>query len=45
MKPADSDSKPNSNRSDSRMTLEVIIAVGVFGWLAIGVVLMGLDIW
>lgn len=27
------------------MSLERIIAVGVFGWLALGVVLMGLDIW
>ena len=45
MKPADPDSKPNSTPPDSRMTLEVIIAVGVFGWLAIGMVLMGLDIW
>lgn len=45
MKPADSDSKPNSNRSDSRITLEAIISVGVFGWLAIGMVLMGLGIW
>ncbi|OQW37011.1 MAG: hypothetical protein A4E19_14865 [Nitrospira sp. SG-bin1] len=45
MKPADSDSKPNPNPSDSRITLETIISVGVFGWLTIGMVLMGLGIW
>jgi hypothetical protein len=28
-----------------RMNLETIISVGVFGWLAIGMVLMGLGIW
>jgi hypothetical protein len=45
MKPAESGSKPNPNQSDSRITLETIISVGVLGWLAIGVVLMGLGIW
>lgn len=45
MKSADSDSKPNPNPSDSGITLETIISVGVVGWLAIGMVLMGLGIW
>ncbi|MBX3330008.1 MAG: hypothetical protein KF722_06385 [Nitrospira sp.] len=45
MKSADSDSKPNPNPSDSGITLETIITVGVVGWLAIGMVLMGLGIW
>ena len=27
------------------MTLETLIAVGVFGWLIIGIVLMGLGVW
>lgn len=45
MKPADSDSKPNPSQSDSRITLEAIISVGVLGWLTIGMVLMGLGIW
>ncbi len=45
MKPGDPDSKPSPNQSDSRITLEAIISVGVVGWLAIGMVLMGLGIW
>jgi hypothetical protein len=45
MQPGDSDSKPGPNQSDSRITLEAIISVGVVGWLAIGMVLMGLGIW
>lgn len=28
-----------------RMTLEALIAAGVFGWLVIGMVMMGLGIW
>ncbi|GMV49598.1 MAG: hypothetical protein NBKEAIPA_00954 [Nitrospirae bacterium] len=27
------------------ISLETIIAVGVFGWMALGVVMMGLGIW
>jgi len=27
------------------MTLETIISIGVIGWLAIGMLLMGLGIW
>jgi hypothetical protein len=45
MKAADSDSKPHPKPSDSEITLELIISVGVLGWLAIGMVLMGLGIW
>ena len=45
MKSADSDSKPNPNPPDSRVTLETIISVGVVGWLVIGMVLMGLGVW
>ncbi|HWV44411.1 MAG TPA: hypothetical protein VN039_00045, partial [Nitrospira sp.] len=45
MKSADSESKPNPNPSDSGITLETIISVGVVGWLAIGMVLMALGIW
>jgi hypothetical protein len=33
------------NPSESRMSLETIISVGVLGWLAMGMVLMGLGIW
>ena len=35
----------NSNSLESGMTLETIISVGVLGWLAMGMVLMGLGIW
>lgn len=45
MKSVDSDSKPNPNPPDSRVTLETIISVGVVGWLVIGMVLMGLGVW
>jgi hypothetical protein len=30
---------------DKGISLETIIAVGVLGWLAIGMVMMGLGIW
>jgi len=39
------DSHQHSNPSESSMTLETIISVGVLGWLAMGMVLMGLGIW
>lgn len=45
MKPGDADSKPGSSQPESRITLEAIISVGVVGWLAMGIVLMGLGIW
>lgn len=45
MKSPDSDSKPNPNPSDTGIALETIISAGVIGWLAIGMVLMGLGIW
>jgi hypothetical protein len=31
--------------NDSRTSLETIIAVGLFGWLALSMTLMGLGIW
>lgn len=43
MKPLQTET--NSTTSQSRMTLETIISAGVFGWLAMGMVLMGLGIW
>lgn len=43
MKPLNADSK--NPPSESRVTLETIISVGVVGWLAMGIVLMGLGIW
>jgi hypothetical protein len=45
MNPQDSDSKHGPNQPDSGITLETIISAGVVGWLAIGMVLMGLGIW
>lgn len=39
------ESQQHSNSSESRMTLEAMISVGVLGWLAMGMVLMGLGIW
>lgn len=45
MKSGDSDPKPDPNPSDSGITFETIISVGVVGWLAIGMVLMALGIW
>jgi hypothetical protein len=32
-------------RVECFMTLENIISIGLLGWLAVGIVLMGLDIW
>lgn len=43
MKPVDTQAKVTA--SESRMTLEMIISLGVLGWLALGMVLMGLGIW
>lgn len=43
MKPLNAD--PENPASESRVTLETIISVGVIGWLAMGIVLMGLGIW
>jgi hypothetical protein len=43
MKSANSPTPPDS--PESRMTLESIISIGIVGWLAIGMVLMGLGIW
>ncbi len=39
-------SQPSSDKqSESTMSLETIIAVGLFGWLALSMTLMGLGIW
>jgi hypothetical protein len=43
MKPLETQVKATA--SESRVTLEMIISVGVLGWLAMGMVLMGLGIW
>ncbi|WP_274519517.1 hypothetical protein [Nitrospira moscoviensis] len=40
-----SEPQQNSNPSETGMTLETIISVGVLGWLFMGMVLMGLGIW
>ena len=37
--------KTEFEQGEQGMSLEAIISVGVFGWLAIGMVLMGLGIW
>jgi hypothetical protein len=36
---------PYPTKSESRMSLETVISIGVLGWLAMGMVLMGLGIW
>ena len=43
MKP-NTDSKPTPNPK-SGVELETIISVGIVGWLAMGIVLMGFGIW
>jgi len=43
MKPLDTQAKTAA--SESGVTLEAIISIGVLGWLAMGMVLMGLGIW
>jgi hypothetical protein len=35
----------SEKRSESTTSLETIIAVGLFGWLALSMTLMGLGIW
>lgn len=37
--------KTHAEESPRWISLETIIAVGVFGWMALGVVMMGLGIW
>lgn len=39
------ESQDNHRSTESKVTLETIISVGVLGWMAIGMVLMGLGIW
>lgn len=36
---------PSDNESNSTTSLETIIAIGLFGWLALSMTLMGLGIW
>lgn len=36
---------PVHEKSDSSLSLEAIIALGLFGWLTISMILMGLGIW
>ena len=40
-----SSQNPSEKRSESPTSLETIIAVGLFGWLALSMTLMGLGIW
>ena len=40
-----SSQKTPDEQSDSTTSLETIIAVGLFGWLALSMTLMGLGIW
>jgi hypothetical protein len=32
-------------KAGSSMSLETIIAMGLFGWIALSMILMGLEIW
>lgn len=32
-------------KTDTSMSLETVIAVGIFGWIALSMALMGLGIW
>lgn len=42
----DSKVTPAANhKADSSISLETVIAMGLFGWLALSVTLMGLGIW
>lgn len=34
-----------NNKSNTSMSLETVIAMGLFGWLALSMTLMGLGIW
>ncbi len=40
-----SSQQPSDNQSNSTTSLETIIALGLFGWLALSMTLMGLGIW
>lgn len=37
--------QPQAQAQEKGVSLETMIAVGVFGWLAFGMVMMGLGIW
>ncbi|HET9961471.1 MAG TPA: hypothetical protein VFQ34_03975 [Nitrospiraceae bacterium] len=39
------DSQIEAQEAPRGMSLETIIAVGVFGWMALGMVMMGLGLW
>ncbi|MCC2640068.1 MAG: hypothetical protein K0S45_481 [Nitrospira sp.] len=39
------DSQSRAEEAPRGLSLETIIAVGVFGWMALGVVMMGLGLW
>jgi hypothetical protein len=39
------DSQTEAQEAPRGMSLETIIAVGVFGWMALGMVMMGLGLW
>lgn len=39
------DSNADSRQKPSLVTLETLIAMGLFGWLALSMTLMGLGIW
>ena len=41
----DPQKQPQFNQTESPMSLETIISIGVFGWMAMRMVLMGLGIW
>jgi hypothetical protein len=32
-------------RADASMSLETLIAIGLFGWIALSMALMGLGVW
>jgi len=40
-----SSQSPSDKQLESTTSLETIIAVGLFGWLALSMTLMGLGIW
>lgn len=45
MTPPPEAGQAQETRSDSSFNLEAIIAIGLFGWLALSVTLMGFGIW
>lgn len=45
MNPCPQSSKASKSTRESHFSLETIIAMSLFGWLALSVTLMGLGIW